>query len=165
MSVCSPLRRGGGTPSQVWGFGGYPIPGLARGGTPSQVWPGASTPSQVWWRGGYPISGPGGTWGTPPTRSGWGTTPDLGWGTPLPDLGWGTPADLGPGPPLPPDQHSEHLIRGGRYASCVHAGGLSCYRMLLHLSTFVANMKLGVGGLEKLLVTLRKSLRIPGVKF
>ena len=23
-------------------------------------------------------------------------------------------------------QHSEHMLRGGRYASCVHAGGLSC---------------------------------------
>ena len=24
------------------------------------------------------------------------------------------------------EQHSEHLPRGGRHASCVHAGGLSC---------------------------------------
>ena len=44
--------------------------------------------------------------------------PTLGWGTPLPDLGWGTPPWT--------EQHSEHLLRGGRYASCVHAGGLSC---------------------------------------
>ena len=30
-------------------------------------------------------------------------------------------------PPSPPNhQHSEHLLRGERYASCVHAGGLSC---------------------------------------
>ena len=28
---------------------------------------------------------------------------------------------------LPPPQHSEYLLRGGRYASCVHTGGLSCY--------------------------------------
>ena len=45
--------------------------------------------------------------------------------------GWGTPHP----PPTPPwldgvpspHQHSEHLLRGGRNASCVHAGGLSCY--------------------------------------
>ena len=24
------------------------------------------------------------------------------------------------------EQQSEHLLQGGRYASCVHAGGLSC---------------------------------------
>ena len=34
-----------------------------------------------------------------------------GWGTP--DLKWGT---------LPPPE----MLRSGRYASCVHAGGLSC---------------------------------------
>ena len=38
--------------------------------------------------------------GTPPARSGWGGT------------------QLG--------QHKEYLLHGGRYASCVHAGGLSC---------------------------------------
>ena len=26
-----------------------------------------------------------------------------------------------------PPHHSEHWLRGGRYASCVHAGGLSCF--------------------------------------
>ena len=25
-------------------------------------------------------------------------------------------------------QHREYLLHGGRYASCVHAGGLSCYQ-------------------------------------
>ena len=33
---------------------------------------------------------------------------------------WGISASPGT------EQQSEHLIRGGRYASCVHAGGLSC---------------------------------------
>ena len=26
------------------------------------------------------------------------------------------------------EQHREYLLHGGRYASCVHAGGLSCFR-------------------------------------
>ena len=41
----------------------------------------------------------------------------------------GYPPRHGTGYPPPPetDQHSEHLLRAGRYASCVHAGGLSCY--------------------------------------
>ena len=25
------------------------------------------------------------------------------------------------------EQHREYLLNGGRYASCVHAGGLSCF--------------------------------------
>ena len=32
--------------------------------------------------------------------------------------GWGTP---------PPNQQNEHLLRRGQCASCVHAGGLSCF--------------------------------------
>ena len=31
------------------------------------------------------------------------------------------------------EQHREYLLHGGRYASCVHAGGLSCYVNNLHL--------------------------------
>ena len=121
----------GGYPSQVWG--GYPIPR-------SQIWPGGyPIPGLV---GGYPRYPPNQVWmGYPPetwdgvTPWTWdGVTPsDLGWGTPTtwdrvppqtwegvspPDLGRGTPPDLG---------HSEHLLRGGRYASCVDAGGLSCW--------------------------------------
>ena len=34
-------------------------------------------------------------------------------------------------PPQPQEQQGEYLLRGGRYASCVHAGGLSCYNMHL----------------------------------
>ena len=132
--------------------GGYPIPGLVggtpsqvwQGGTPSQVWPGG-TPSQVW-PGGYPSPTPGmgyppdqgqGTpwiWDGVPPRT-WDRVPplDLGQGIPprpgtgyLPDLGWGTPP-----------QHSEHLLRGGRYASCVHAGGLSCTILFTNISTML----------------------------
>ena len=61
---------------------------------------------------------------------------------PHPRTGWGTPAWPGPGldgvTPPPPSQdrdgvslpllgqHSMYLLRRGRYASCVHARGLSC---------------------------------------
>ena len=48
-----------------------------------------------------------------------------GWGTPLSKTGWCTPCSGLDGVP-PPRQQSEHLLRGGRCASCVHAGGLSC---------------------------------------
>ena len=63
--------------------------------------------------------------GTPPlARSGW-------WGgtqaTPrlcLDSAGGGV--YRGVPSPHSTEQYSEHLLRGGRYASCVHAGGLSC---------------------------------------
>ena len=67
----------------------------------SQVWIGGGvTPSQVW-------TG-GGPWGTPiqvksQVRMG---------GTPQPHQ--------------ETEQYSEHLLSGGWYSSCVHAGGLSC---------------------------------------
>ena len=126
----------GGTPSQVW-TGGYPIQGLDRRGT----W---STLDQV--RMGYPLTPRPGTRSTPdqvrmgypyPPRPGMGYPPDLGQGTPTPqgpemvypwDLGWVPPQTWDGVPP----QHSEHLLRGGQYASCVHAGGLSCH---VHLFT------------------------------
>ena len=40
-----------------------------------------------------------------------------------------------PPPPPPPPRNSMKLLwlRGGRYASCVHAGGLSCIRCCLSL--------------------------------
>ena len=49
--------------------------------------------------------------GIPPVRSGWSTPPP-----PRPGLGY---------PPFT-GQLSEHLLRVGRYASCVHAGVPSC---------------------------------------
>ena len=30
-------------------------------------------------------------------------------------------------------QHREYLLHGGRYASCVHAGGLSCFKKKLEI--------------------------------
>ena len=122
----------GGTPSQV----GVPHPRLEvprpkLGGTPSQVQTGG-TPSQV---GEHLIPGPdGGYPGVPPTMTGLGTPhrdwmgyPPImtGWGNPPPPTmtGWGTP---------PHHHHSKHLLRGGRYASGVHSGGLSCYFAVLY---------------------------------
>ena len=56
--------------------------------------------------------------GTPRT---WDGVPPQTWdGVPLPDLEQGTP-----------HQHSEHLLSGGQYASCVHAGGLSYYFLFM----------------------------------
>ena len=98
-----------GTPNQVWmvgvphprsGWWGYPIPGLDGGATPSQVWMVR------------------GTWGTP--------RPGLdGGGYPTPGLdGGGVPGE--PPPTHETEQHSKHLLRGGRCVSCVHTGGISC---------------------------------------
>ena len=82
-----------------WGSWGGTLPGgyLAEGGYPS---PGGYPAGGVPWPGGVPCRG-----GTCRGYPGWGGVP---WG--------GT--QLG--------QHREYLLHGGRYASCVHAGGLSC---------------------------------------
>ena len=112
---CHGAAGGGGTlpgPAQ----GGYPgrgvpcqvqlggtLPGPARGGTLAGGYPGWGVP----WPGGYPGQGvpwPGGT---------------LAGGVP----GQGVPC---PGGGTQLGQHREYLLHGGRYASCVHAGGLSC---------------------------------------
>ena len=94
----------GGYPSQVW-MGGYPIPGLDRGV------PHAGVP---------PIQVPGqdGVPGVPPPNTKMGYPPSAGWDTPPP------PGQDRGVPQL--EQHGVYLLRGGRYASHVHAGGLSC---------------------------------------
>ena len=106
--------------------GGYPIPGLDRGGVPHP-------------RSGYPPPDMG--WDTPQTQVWLGGIPSQVWsGVPHPRSGYPPPPGHGMGyppwtwhgvtPPPETDQHSEHLLCGGRYASCVHAGGLSCYKLL-----------------------------------
>ena len=81
-------------------------------GTPHQ----AGVPLPPGPGGGYPLAGRG----TPPTRQGYSPTQVQVGGYPgYPPPGRGTP---------PPDQHSVYLLRGGRYASCVHAGGLFLFQ-------------------------------------
>ena len=110
----------GGYPGQ----GGYPAAGVPWSGTPPQPGQDGGVP----WPGGYPARGV--PWsGTPPARSGWGGTL-AGGGTLLPC--WGRGTQVG--------QQKEYSLHGGRYASCVHAGGLSCIslafiRILLFFGT------------------------------
>ena len=108
-------------------------------GYPSQVQMGGGYPSQIQ-TGEPPILG----WGTPWPGQDGGTQ---GWGTPCPEMGYPPPPsqvrtgctpgqsipppqDDGVLPPPPPPtqlgQQKEYLLRGRQYASCVHAGGLSC---------------------------------------
>ena len=110
---------GVGYPNQLTGGGGgYPIQLIGGGGV---------SPPQVWTGGGYPSS----WWGVAPSQV-WmggvshpadGGTPFPGGGIPHPAAG-GYPIQLMGVPPSLP-QHSVYLLRGGRCASCVHAGGLS----------------------------------------
>ena len=111
-------------------FSGIPVPGSFPGGYPSPgSFPGPfrGYPSPRSFPGGYssPWFFPGGTpvlaRGVPPTRTG---VPPYG------QVRMGYPP-LWPGkdrvPTLPGiEQQSEHLLRGGQYASCIHTG--LCYR-------------------------------------
>ena len=110
------------------GGGGVPPSQVQVGGTPSQVQVGGGVPpSQVQVGGGvgaYPLP-----------RSRWGA--GVGWGTPFPGPMGGAGAVGGRVPPIQvrsqdevgggtPYRHSVYLLRGGRYASCIHAGELYC---------------------------------------
>ena len=116
-----------------WGSWGGTLPGPA-GGVPCQVQPGGY-PGLGWGTlaGGYP--GQGGTLarGYPGRGVPWpGGVPCQGRGYP----GRGAGTQLG--------QHREYLLHSGRYASCVHAGGLSCcLKFCVILKTFFSiNFKL-----------------------
>ena len=108
------MRQRGGTQTPPGGYPGQVPPrgvpgsGTPRGGTqvryPPGGVPGSGTPP-----GGYPGQVPPGGEGVP--RSG---TPPGGYPDPPPRGG----TQVG--------QQKEYSLHGGRYASCVHAGGLSC---------------------------------------
>ena len=72
--------------------------------------------------GGYPSQGADG--GVPLPGMGYPPYLDLGWGTPPPICIW-TWDGVAPHPRL--GQQREYSLRGGRYASWVHAGGLSYF--------------------------------------
>ena len=93
------VRYPGGVP-RSGSPGGYPGSGYPPGGYPGQVPPGGY-PGQGTPLGGYP-----------------GQVPPPGYPGQVPPPGGGTRVG----------QQKEYSLHGGRYASCVHAGGLSCRR-------------------------------------
>ena len=103
-----------------------------------------STPSQVWDRGvPHPRSGQRGEVPHSRSRQGGGYPIQQTGGVPHPGLS-GVPPPWDEVPPLPnqkTEQHSEHLLRGGRYASCVHAGGLSCFNIPLSVELHCTNRR------------------------
>ena len=147
---CLYTPGGGGTPARSSRGRGVPQPGPAQGiplpgegeylllggrCTPPQV-----PPHQTW--SGYPLPGrPHLTSCTPPLSDLAGGRPPAGRGVP-PARGRGTPTlgipPIGPGRGVPHFwKHMEYLIRRGRYASCVRAGGLSCYAFCFWKKTIV----------------------------
>ena len=108
---------------------GYPNPGQ---GVP-QSWLGG-TPGWTRQNWGSPCEGQG--WGSPTARSGWGTPwPGQDGVLPWPGQDWGTPPRR--------EQPSEHLLRGGRFASCIYAGGLSCYNYVWSKIVAISHIRYG----------------------
>ena len=101
---------------------GVPQPGASTQGTPLAR-SGWGYPSQGTTCLGYPTLGLVRTGGAPA----WGCLPGV---SPQPGQDRTVPQPRGCLPrvphPLGIGQHMEYLMSGGRYASCVHAGGLSC---------------------------------------
>ena len=95
--------------------GGYPNRGYSTLGTPCQTWPGG-TPPQV-----------------PPPHWTWLGVPHLRY-HPLPIRSDQGGYLMGGVPHLIQIDGVEYLIRRGRYASCVHAGELSCLVAVLTLN-------------------------------
>ena len=113
--------------------GGGTLPGPAGGGTLAGgvPWPGGYPGWGVPWPGVVPWSG------TPPPRPG--------------QDGGGT--QLG--------QHREYLLHGGRYASCVHAGGLSCS---VYFHSFSFRYSSFSSGVSRISLKGRQSLKGGGAK-
>ena len=96
--------------------GGYPHLPTGGGGSHSALW-GEGIPSSL--MEGTPIQPNGGVPHSP--RPGLDGVPP----PPPARTGWGYP---------PEGTVDEYLIRGGQYASCVHAGGLSCLNYISEVS-------------------------------
>ena len=123
---------------------GYPPDLKWWDGEPPRTWDGVPPGPEM----GYPPAPEMGylldlRWGTPQTWDGV-PPPDLRWGTPLtwdrvtlptrPEMGYPLPEMGYPptwGTPHYTEQHSVHLLHGGRCASCIHTGGLSCFMTFL----------------------------------
>ena len=113
---CLSVHRGGGG-------SGYPPP------------PGGGSGYPPWGGPGPPWGGLGPPWGVRVPPGGVWVPPQGVWVPP-----WGVRVPPGGGPGTPPGggtqvgQQKEYSLHSGRYASCVHAGGLSCSRLLFLLS-------------------------------
>ena len=93
---------------------------------------------------------PSGWWGYPLPRSGhWGTRSQVRTGG-YPGIGYPPPDRPSPrsgqGGVFQLEQLVVYLPRGGRYASCAHAGGLSCYLFVFELGTEVLSRLPKIGG-------------------
>ena len=116
-----PTLAGWGVPTLAEG-----VPTLEQGGT-YLAWGYISWPESTYFGWGRYLSCPTGTYpGWRGTYHGWGNVPTLDW---VPQSAWiGEPpprqASWGYTFPQETEQHSEYLLCGGRYASCVHARGL-----------------------------------------
>ena len=84
----------------------------AQSGNPPGGYPDPPPP------GGYPVRSPPAPGGYPVRY------PPAPGGYPDPPPPGGVPGQV---PPPPQPGQKEYSLHGGRYASCVHAGGLSCY--------------------------------------
>ena len=105
-------QRGVLQPGPRVGGGVYPHPS-PLGGTP--IWLTGGTPRTEL---GYPPKS--GLDGVPPPPI------STGWGYPLPPPPCWQWMVIPPSPYQETEQQTEFLLHGGRYASCFHAGGLSC---------------------------------------
>ena len=127
--------QGGWVRSSCWGGGSGPAGGVGQvqllGGWVRSSQGGGSGPAR-----GVRSSCPGGGGSGPAAGEGWvrsscrGGSDPAGGGWVRSSRGGSGPAGGGGGGSAKIEQHREYLLHGGRYASCVHAGGLSCFFIL-----------------------------------
>ena len=118
---------------QTRALAGVPWPGPAGGGTPIPGWRGIP-PSSLGQGQGTPSS----LGAPPPSKAGWGYPPSRDGVPPCQEMGI-PPPPSGPaiGYPPPLGQQKEYLICRGRYASCLHAGGLSCFEFKVNYKSYL----------------------------
>ena len=156
FSLCVSVHTstGGGVPDPAMdGGGGSQVSDLGGGVPTSQIFRGGGPWSQIFRGGGYPVSVKGKIFDTrfglihvqtgekifcggtlpppppPPPRQVKGKIFDTRFGLIHVQTG---KKNFCQGDPPPPDSKKLLWLRGGRYASCVHAGGLSCFNLYLY---------------------------------